>query len=113
MVEHFPERGDFTSGELFQLAQAVERNLSSLIKDVVLFDRAVAAGGEVVVLGGDLVLGHPELAGELVDFFFERGDAGLKFGEPGGIHAGEAADLFGVVEFTPAAPGFGRREVRR
>jgi biopolymer transport protein ExbD len=59
-------------GRGFQKAVDGDRGL--LVEDFVLFDLAVAVGGEVAVLGDDLVLGDPELAGDLVDLVLERGD---------------------------------------
>ena len=49
-----------------------------------MFDLAVAAGGEVIVVGLDLLPGYPELAGELCDLGLEGGDVGIEGGELGG-----------------------------
>ena len=52
---------------MLQRSHAVEGDGGFFVEDFVLLDLAVAAGGKVVVLGDDLVLADPELAGELVD----------------------------------------------
>ena len=62
-----------------------------LIEVFILLDLPIPAGGEVIFVGLHLILGHPELAAELIDLRLQRRNAGLEFGEFGlGFLAGGA-----------------------
>ena len=62
-----------------------------------MLDLPIAAGGEIVFVGLHLLLGDPELAGELVDLRLHWGHPGLEFSEFG---LGFLAGSTGLVSRT-------------
>ena len=80
-AEQFFQRRHFAAGHGFQFGQPFQCHARLFVKSFVVFKLPVAAGGEVVFVGIHLILAHPELPRELVDFRLQRRDARLQFGQ--------------------------------
>lgn len=63
------------------MCQPLQRDARLLVELLILLDLTIPTRGQVVLVGLDLILGDPKLAGELVDLRLQRRYPRLKFSE--------------------------------